>query len=341
MYDIEFVIPISLDKKYLQRLEDFKKIGVVNPADRKVLITLLAGNEIQNSTLPDIEEFICKGWDEGFTVRIHHGGKVNPATKLYSYFSTMKVEARWICKFDDDSCNDVDALVTGLDQEFDSERDYYIVAERRSEQHDIERIIAINNGFQHWFCHNHKEIWHEKEGSIVSARCMQRILDDPAAVKMMADRAEVHDGWGDIMLAYAARAVKVRPSDAFFLSANAEISNYTQFGGNRAHIHFVARDIIDPQAIEILMGPDDALPKQFEDSEWLLREDGGQSLSILRFKQNYQILSKPKIHKASFWMLQENVLKIFDDKINVTSSYNLDKKIMTDIKQKILRLTCL
>jgi hypothetical protein len=341
MYDIEFVIPISLSKKYLWRLDDFKKIGVINPANRKAVVTLLSGNEIEKSDLPGIEEYILDEWDERIDVRIHRGGTMNSATKLYDYFSKMKkIDARWICKFDDDSCNDIDALVTGLDRDFDSDREYYIMAERREECHDIDKEIACKHGFGHWWCHMHKAVWHEKEGSIVSAACMQRILDDPVAVKMMEERAAVSDGWGDIMLAYAARAVKVRPSDASFLSANSDVFNYTHFGGSRAHIHFVARDI-DPTTIKVLIGCD-SMPPQFIDNEWLWREEDGEAISILKFAKSHQILSKPKVDAASFWQLQGNTLKIFGPHINATSSYELDEKIMmgSDISShKAFRLT--
>ena len=63
MYDINFVLPISVSKDiYSQRLIDFKKFGILNIKDKKVLVTLLKGTE----TISDFDI----GWKENVTVEI-------------------------------------------------------------------------------------------------------------------------------------------------------------------------------------------------------------------------------------------------------------------------------
>lgn len=237
MYDIEFVIPVTSKDKYGQRLLDLKKTGLLNIGEKKVLLSLLAG--------PEKLDQIVNDWDKNIDVSVIPGTHKQETAKTYEYFSTMPIEnanrSRWIAKFDDDSITDVSGLVNKLDEEYDHTREYYIVTEFRPEQHRYEDDILRKMGFNRWF--NPKNvIWHELEGSIVSQASMYRILNNKTAKEFMKARSQTPEGYNDYGLACAARICKIYPSDAYFISKNPSIGDFSLFGGYLCHIHNLSHD---------------------------------------------------------------------------------------------------
>jgi hypothetical protein len=238
-YDIEFILPVSNKDQYRQRLLDFKKIGLLNVQNKKVLVDLLIG--------PERVKNINDGWPSNVDVKTIPGEHRSETAKIYNFFADLRLEdadrSRWYTKFDDDSVNDVSGLVDHLDLEYDHNRDYYIVTEFRPEQHKYEDRILHELGYQRWFRpHKMNTLWHELEGSIVSQAGLKRILSNETAVTLMRRRAEIPEGYSDYCLACAARICKIYPSDAYFLSKDPLIGEFSLFGGFLTHLHAISHD---------------------------------------------------------------------------------------------------
>ena len=235
MYGIEIVIPVSFKGPYGQRLLDFKKFGLLNVQDKKVLLTLLVGTE-------KIEK-AKNGWPENVSINIISNDNCHEVTKIYGYLSSLKdaTKSRWLAKFDDDSINDVSALVDKLDKEFDYTRDYYVITEFRNERWPEEENILRKLGYGRW-CAKDYNLWHELEGSVISQAALVKILENEIAVKFLTMRAKIANGYTDCALAHAARIVKIFPSDAYFMSKEPFIGELSIFGGSLAHIHNISHD---------------------------------------------------------------------------------------------------
>lgn len=235
-YDIEIIIPISLNGKYAQRLIDFKKIGLLNVKDKKVLMTLLTGTE--KSKLWENK------WPENVDVRAIPGATDQETSKTYAHFSSLTsedIQSRWIAKIDDDTANDISNLVDKLDQEYDCEREYYVVTELRSEQHKYEDNLLRSMGFNRWFDLKCK-MWHELEGCIVSQAALKRIISNGMAMEFMRKRSLIPQGYNDYALACAAKICKIYPVDAYFMSRHPLIGEFSLFGGHLSHIHEISHD---------------------------------------------------------------------------------------------------
>lgn len=232
-YDIEIVIPVSFKAPYGKRIQDFKKYGLLNIKDKKVLLTLLIGTETNK-----IEE----NWPDNVDVNIVSSDSDHEVSKVYLYFSNYKdQQARWIAKFDDDSINDISNLVNKLDEDFDHAGDYYIITEFRPEQHRQEDDILKSLGYGRWF-NPSCTIWHELEGSVLSHSALTKITNNESAVNFMKKRAKIEEGYTDYALACAARISKIYPIDAYFLSRHPLIGDLAIFGGHLTHIHDISHD---------------------------------------------------------------------------------------------------
>jgi len=237
IYDLQIVMPVTFEGKYGQRLLDFKKTGLLNIKDKKVLVTLLIG--------PERAPFWKGDWPDGVDVEAIESPHKQETPKTYSYFGTLKAEdirARWIAKIDDDTINDVSNWVDKLDEEYDHTREYYIVTEFRPEQHAHEDNILREMGFNRWFTTKKCVIWHELEGCVVSEAALSRIVSNETATKFMQKRATIPEGYNDYALACAARICKIYPSDAYFMSKLPQIGDLMLFGGHLCHIHEISHD---------------------------------------------------------------------------------------------------
>lgn len=245
MYDLEIVVPISLNKpKYAQRFEDFKKYGLLNLNNKKILLTLLVGTENVNII----------SWHKNIDIQIisHHAN--HPAAKIYGYYSQYNKELldniRWFAKFDDDSITDVNALVDYLDYEFDWWKEYYIAADVVPCGRTVSECALLQEvEFKYSF---HKSIYHEWEGCVISNRAMKTILNNKKSMHIMKKRSLIEKEFGDICLAIAARLCKIHPVKAYFMTKNPKLKDFTLMGGHLAHIHFMARDI-NPKLFEQLV----------------------------------------------------------------------------------------
>lgn len=298
-YDLELILPVSGREKYAQRLEDFKNFGLLNVKDKKVRVDLLVG--------PDrFRKEPHKGWPDNVEVFPFTNKQVKETPKVYHYISSLKSEdmsrSRWYAKFDDDSINDVSALVDLLDLEYDHEREYYIVTELRPEQHKYEDNILRAMGFERWF-RQKNVLWHELEGSVVSQAGMRRITSNKVAMEFMQKRAGIAEGYSDYALACAARISKIYPSDAYFISKDPAIGHFTLLEGHLAHIHNLSHDRT-PHAYDLLQRmmnkkmhssnkQGDKLYKNILNQEFIFKREENAKIAMIRLKPNGIIARNP------------------------------------------------
>lgn len=291
-YDIEMVIPVCTRGHYGRRINDFKKYGLLNVRDKKVLVTLLVGLDNPGD--------LKNGWAENVDVNIVRYNLNHEACKVYNYFANYPLtnEARWIAKIDDDSINDVDVLVDQLDRYFDHNKDYYVVTILQDDLNEVEEGLLHSMGFGHWFAYSDREpyIIHEVEGSVVSVTGMKSILSTPSALELMQKRSVIQDGYTDVCLAAAARMAKIYPSHARFMSHEPFLGDFTLFGGNMSHVHFISHDrntnLFDAlvKKIENNRSPaEQELRAKLIDKKYLLTCENENSIAVLVFQENNHI----------------------------------------------------
>lgn len=233
-YDLEMVIPVS--SKYRNRLEDFKKYGVVNVRDAKVLLTLIcSGEEIEG---------LDKGWPEDISIREIKNECREYAANTYRYFLEIVPESRWIMKIDDDSCTDVNGLLENLDRFYDSEENFYLAASISR----YENCAGCGPENQHRSLYHQTlgsvftKLQHEMECCVLSHSAIKRILSCKNSVDFLHERCSLQGGATDVALAFASSLCKLYPIDLPFASHLPAIDQFSLFGGHLNHIHLVSRD---------------------------------------------------------------------------------------------------
>jgi hypothetical protein len=232
MYDLEVVIPVS--NKYKDRIKDLKKIGFVNVLSRRVLVSLIVSGE----TIEDLET----GWPEGVDVRV---STYSPGTdyiqNTFEFFLSNSFSgSRWISRMDDDSCTDVDSLISNLDEFYDFNEVYYLAGGfNTGAWHDDSERYSDSLG-------PHKRIieWigHETECCVVSWKCIDKMQSDERSRRVMSARTKVKGGVSDCALAFAAAAAKIYAISCPFITNQPEIENFHYVtGGIRCHIHLIRR----------------------------------------------------------------------------------------------------
>lgn len=235
MHDINFVLPISVSKDiYSQRLIDFKKFGIINVKDKKVLVTLLKGTET-------IDNFDI-GWQDNVTVELISSEYNDVIQKTYDYFANLNApKARWTAKIDDDSFNDVSSLVDNLDKNF-LNKDVYVCCylNKVDYQLHVEKKSLIELGYKEWITPE-VSLWHEWEASFISKDCLLKIINNKDSVELLKMRSKVSGGVTDACLAFAARIAGLAMADAHFVTNMPLIGHFSGLGGCYNHIHFVSR----------------------------------------------------------------------------------------------------
>lgn len=326
MYDIEIMCPISNNGHYRRRFLDFKKYGLVNVGTKKVLVKLLIGTE-------DIA-YAAKGWEENVDVEVVKSVYDWHACKISDYYSSFSEEsvnrARWFAKFDDDSVTDVSALVDELDLEFDHEREYYVVTELCKEQHEPEVQVLNKIGYGRWKRPGSRLLVHEWEGNVVSQAGMRRIVNTPDSVRFLNERKKIVSGPGDLGLALAARIAKIYPAETNFMTRHALAHDFTLFGGNYSHIHFVSHDV-NPNRFERIKlmtdrirGEVPSLPEELCHRDYAFCREENNVIAILSFLP-WGAIAKYHNYNEAFWDVKINELHLFTEDLAVSSAFYLDE----------------
>lgn len=321
-YDIEIAVPVSCNGKYKQRISDFLKYGLLNKKDKKVVVKLLTGpNDEITEVNPDVDIEIIK---------FKHD---DPASKIYSYYANItELNSRWYAKFDDDSINDISCLVDSLDMEYDWDRDYYIVTELRKETQKIELDILTTLGFQRWVTKGSKPILHEWEGSVVSHSAMHKIISNETSKQLLKMRSEVHAGWGDLCLAYAARINKIYASETDFMTVNPTIEGFSLFGGRLAHIHRICHDtnmnklMFLKKSLNNEIVPEEAW-EQIKNKKYLFYRKNHLGdiapISIVSFLKSGSFVGSLNLNET-FWTIAGKELYLLNNNCNSTTIMTID-----------------
>lgn len=312
MFDINFVLPTSARKDiYYQRLIDFKKFGIINIKDKKVLITLLKGTE----TIDTLQE----NWPENVIVEVISSQYDEVVQKTYDYFSSLeKPKARWTAKIDDDSCNDVSNLVDNLDKNY-SDKEVYVCCflNRVDYQLLVEKNALIKLGYGHWLTPE-ISLWHEWEASFISNACLDKIINNKDSMSLLKIRSQSPGGVTDACLAFAARIAGLIPVDCHFATHQPLVGHFSVIGGCYNHIHFVSRIsgglhtseknghfAFDFLRIILEEDYDKDLYDQFLNQDYVFLGKDNTPLGMLSFKENGLVAGK-KHDNESLWILKDN-----------------------------------
>jgi hypothetical protein len=244
VYDLAVVLPCHLQDKYLDRIYDFRKYGLLNIGDKKVKVFLLVGSNA-------IPEELRSGWRYEVEFVSSKGSFDGP--KVYDFVLGLSSEDvkkyRWWLKLDDDSATDVVSQVNRMDEEFDWERPEYVFGDHRGGVERIfEEAIKKTKHKNRFLGPNSREkqiFFHEFNSSVMSSPCMQRIIEDEECRKFLgmltAPENNVKQCWHDQGLAVAARFVKIHGCICPFMTCLPLVDDFSLFGGRFTYIHWIHR----------------------------------------------------------------------------------------------------
>ena len=303
MYDIEFHLAVCpSDERYLQRFLDFKKYGLTNIKDKKVKLKLLVGSEKYPSEA-------VKDWPVEIDVIKHNYPTPSLLPKLYDYCSNIDFNsARWYSRLDDDSITDVSGLLGNLENDFDHEREYYLISpffgaiEDDVRNTDIK--LACDFGYSHWFVGPDESYpLHEVEFCAVSQAAIRRILTTEITKNFLKERTRIWRGYGDIALAYAAKMCKIHLIVVPFITHEPSLCDFTGFSGHLVnHIHWMAYDSNHNLFDMWKRYVDKTI---CTDEEWQLLSDKVFSYNSKKIKFNYNGTVAGK-----FWYLEDDFLTL-------------------------------
>jgi len=242
-YDIEILV--SICKKYEQRFRDFKKYGIINVKNKKVLVNLLVERD---DKIDDLES----GWHSGVDVNVVRLGG-NYVTNTFNFFvnniDVSNPRSRWVMKCDDDSYTDIDGLIKNLEDYYDYRKPFYLGANLKYFDGGPE-ISFVN---KYWdLMHNYKKIHrslkHEMEACIWSIPAIKNMLENERSLALLKRRGEIEEGATDVCFAFASALIKQYPIDCPFLTFHPNINDFSLFGLERRdrqiknHIHMISRD---------------------------------------------------------------------------------------------------
>lgn len=230
-YDLQILVPIIP-----KRLEGFKKYGLYNVGQKKVLLHCLIG--LNN------EEIYKTGWPENVEVKIIKGKTNNPIVQIYDFLFNFSLEqalsADWFAKIDDDTFNDISNMVDHLNKYYDSENDFYIVTQLRKDMHGIEietlkkslLLEKIDGSF-----------YHELEGCWFSKKSINKIVQNKDCKTLFCFRLSNEKGFTDQCMGAAAKLCKIYPTEEKRFSVDKGMfTNCSIFGGKLYHFHPICKD---------------------------------------------------------------------------------------------------
>jgi hypothetical protein len=316
-YDLEVMMPVC--GRLLPRLEDFKKYGLVNLKDRGVLVNLIESGE-------DLE-----GLESGWDSRIHVKTVKNPDSdyvrNMYRFYLTIKpdeIQSRWFIRLDDDSCTDVDGLISNLDLFYDCDQPFYL-----GDLNDFRHALMGEEG------HLYQEYKHlmgkyssfaslmknEVECGVISRAALSKLLKDENSFRLLEFRANLEGGYGDCVLALAAALAKIYPITCPFITYLPLINEFSLVGGVRNHIHLVRRtpdgenftDIISKTGYEILTRIIDGVAKDLEKAivgnRYMLETD--RYIRTYEFAENHLVNCRFD-HRKLLWLENDGIICVLD-----------------------------
>lgn len=339
IYDLEIMVPVSSYGVYAKRAEDFKQYGLVNNKYIKTKVKFLVGPK---DTFPDIN------FRENVDFEVFYCKNHSAVQKIYEYYLSLTEEqlntTRWFAKVDDDSITDIAGLVENLDDEFDWEKEYYIVTELNYDYHGFEIQLLKEFGYEKWFLPGSMPILHEWEMCVVSQVAMKKILLNEITKQFFKRRILSAQGPGDVALAAVARIQKIHIVKANFISKNPDLKFFSAFGGALNHIHFISHDknghlmnifkdfvdkkenLIGKEQTFNLVGKTYAFWRKITN---VITEDGPLILDcelITTLRINKYGFLEAHHNNESFWEFKNNKLYFLDQNFNPTAIFSKHDK---------------
>lgn len=237
MFDLEVLVPMS--SKNPSRAKDFKRYGLINVQNRRVLVNVLVSGE----NLDDAE----LDWPKGVEVVVIHDKSPDYVSNTYKFYAGLNPtspNARWLMRVDDDSCTDVDGLVKNLDAVYDWEFPFHLGslapfnnAKKHKERVPFEKYKSLLGCLQD-VC---GELYNEVECGIMSAAAVSKVFSNPRARDLVEKRSKIDGGYSDCVVALASAIAKVFPTSCPFVTHLPLIERFSLFGGIKNHIHMVSR----------------------------------------------------------------------------------------------------
>lgn len=317
MFDLDVVIPVC--GKFRQRIEDFKRYGLVNHKGRSVRVNLVVSDEKV--------EGLEVGWGGNFTVRVVENDSPEYVANLYRFYLSINPsapESRWLVRLDDDSCTDVDGLLSNLDKFYGHEAPFYL-----GDLHPLQNALNGYEGqvYQQYksFLGDYERFGHlmrsEVECGVMSMGAMSKVMSNPDSKRLIERRASLQGGYGDCVVALASAMAGVYPIDCPFITHQPLLHEFSLFGGVRNHVHMISRlsegenfwNRASMESFFLLTKVVDNSPTDIESrlfgKRMLLENDS--AVRIFEFRANYTARVKPD-NKQINWYEQDGSVIILD-----------------------------
>lgn len=317
-YDIEILMPVC--RRYIGRINDFKKYGLLNIKERKVLITLITSNE----QIEDLE----KDWPAGVNARTRPSANPDHISNLYRFYAELRKEdvvSKWIMRLDDDSCTDIDGLLSNLDDFYDWQDKFYLG--------DLNKFEWAVRGMEgelfpsyKYLLGSHERIAlsleNEVECGIISYGGIIHMLSSERCMNLIRKRTEMTGGYGDCIVAIAAALSKLYPVQCPFITQYPQIFDFSLFGGVKNHIHLISREAVGdnfenrgpPECFKIVTKFVDNKTTETEKAIMGKRflQETDEFVRIFDFRSNYSLKIKFEEHIYN-WLEEDGFVKIIQN----------------------------
>ena len=238
-YDAEILVPLC--RKFMGRVDDFKRYGIFNTKGRRVLLSVILS---ANEEIEGIQE----GWGDGVEARTLKNRNPDHVSNIYRFYAELKEEslrARWVIRVDDDSCTDVDGLLNNLDLFYDWEGKHYL-----GDLTNFGQTLNYGEGnvypdYQHLLGDLEERarfLSNEIECGVISRGGLLHMLGNEDSMHLLKQRAALRGGFGDCVTAVAAAIAKLHPTQCPFISHLPRLNEFSPFGGHLNHIHMLSRE---------------------------------------------------------------------------------------------------
>lgn len=232
MYDIEIFLPACFKGKYGERMECFKKYGLLGNLSGhrvKLVLGLKKGSYDVRTTL--------FGWPKHLHVEVFETYSDTPAPKVYQYYDSLKkLDAKWYMRIDDDSITHVERLLKGLLNINNNEKHYFTTDTCIGDIGVEEELLNKHNLPYTIF-----QMKHEIEASIMSNACVRAILDNETAKMLIKERLEIWHGYTDILMSYCSKFCSIYPARYHRISQSPLIVPFMK--EDLDHIHYLSKDV--------------------------------------------------------------------------------------------------
>lgn len=245
MFDLEILVPVHPTGKWLDRLNSFRRFGLLGGEQLRVRLVLLCGTWALDPALCD-----ASAWPGISSVAVVNSTTDHPAAKIYDYYANVLPEeglqARWYLRIDDDSLTDIHRLVNHLDFTF-YWRDALHLAGTIEDDIEVPYVIALRELRGERFLQGAGQgrVLHEREVAVTSHTVMRRIIANRMAREFLRRVALIESGDDDQGLAVAARICGIPVSQVPFLTAQCQLDEFAAFspsGNGFFHIHHLSPD---------------------------------------------------------------------------------------------------